>query len=188
MSAYELFPMGTSVSLSFPFKRDVAYQIIRQGAENGVEQSRVRSPNPRRAWSAAVENMPKTERDALVAFFSARQAAAESFLLDDPREPDITAEAVGTGDGSVTAFPLARRYVDSSTCKVYLGGVLQVSGYTLADDDGIVTFATPPGVGVAVTADYRRRFRVRFAADTLTLTEKAYCIYNGELGFVEVLP
>lgn len=37
---------------------------------------------------------------------------------------------------------------------IYLDGVEQGSGYTVDFDDGTVTFATAPGVGVEVTADY----------------------------------
>ena len=68
----------------------------------------------------------------------------------------VVGEEVGVGDGSAAAFQLgqdANVLVESVAVK--LDGVEQERGaaYTV-DESGLVTFATPPAAGTAVTADY----------------------------------
>ncbi len=56
---------------------------------------------------------------------------------------------------SPTVFSAAYgNWSQSPPAVIYLDGVEQVSGYTVDFDDGTVTFATAPGVGVEVSADY----------------------------------
>ena len=72
----------------------------------------------------------------------------------------VVAENIGTGDTSTTEFTTTNPGVGEIT-KVTLAGVPQVLGddYTVSDTNNAslsakVTFASPPGSGVAIAADY----------------------------------
>lgn len=75
------------------------------------------------------------------------------FKFKDTWDHAVTAEAVGTGDGSRTIFYLDQKYIDSSSLVVKLDGT-PTSAYTLSNEEGKITFTTAPGAGVAITADY----------------------------------
>jgi uncharacterized protein (TIGR02217 family) len=51
-----------------------------------------------------------------------------------------------------------------------LGGAEQLSAWSVNATTGIVTFAAPPGVGVAVTAGFEFDTPVRFDSDALDVT------------------
>jgi uncharacterized protein (TIGR02217 family) len=51
-----------------------------------------------------------------------------------------------------------------------LGGVEQLSGWTVDTTTGIVSFTSAPGSGVAVTAGFEFDVPVRFDSDTLDVT------------------
>ncbi len=67
----------------------------------------------------------------------------------------------GTGTGATATASLNPR--------IYLGGTLQSSGYTIGQT-GIVSFSSAPGSGIAVTADAAFFWRVRFQEDSLELS------------------
>jgi hypothetical protein len=83
---------------------------------------------------------------------------------------DITAEDVGTGDASETEFELDYQAMDYKET-IKLDGVAKVRGtdYTVDYTGGTggvtkITFTTPPGASVAITADYTRA--IEFAASS----------------------
>ena len=47
---------------------------------------------------------------SLAGFFLALQGAFGAFLFDDPSDDTVTGQAIGTGNASQTAFPLARSF------------------------------------------------------------------------------
>jgi hypothetical protein len=57
-----------------------------------------------------------------------------------------------TGDGSSTGFAFPFRIFAATDLEVFLGDVLQTTGYSVTggDPSGTVNFATAPGAGVAV--------------------------------------
>lgn len=65
----------------------------------------------------------------------------------------VTGEAVGTGDTSTVLFSLAHHTIQAGSLTVYLDGVVTTE-YTADLAEGEITFATAPGTGVAITADY----------------------------------
>jgi uncharacterized protein (TIGR02217 family) len=135
----------------------------------------------------------QAQMSALLAFFHNHCGRAIGFLYKDPDDsmvPTLDAAgattsdgilgATGLGDGTTTAFQMHKRYVVGSVTKtrkitrpkngtitIYLGGVLQTTGFTIVYTTGIVTFAAAPGNGVAVA--WRGDFYVpcRFDSDTL---------------------
>ena len=68
-------------------------------------------------------------------------------------DDSITAEAVGTGDGTEDTFYLDCIPVKAASETIKLNGVT-TAAYTLDDASGEIVFTSPPGLGVAITADY----------------------------------
>ena len=129
---------------------------------------------------------------AVVAFFEARNGRLHGFRFKDwgdhksckPSEtPTAADQLIGTGDGTRTAFQLVKRYASGAqtwvrtitkpvagTISIALGGVSQPSGWTVDPATGTVTFAAPPGNGVAVRAGFEFDVPVRFDSDALDVT------------------
>ena len=102
-------------------------------------------------------------------FYLARGAQFDDFLLN---ESDLTGrledsvysgQPIGIGDGATRSFQIVRNFGGfleavqnpmNQTAAIYLNGVSKVQGsdYTIAN--GVVTFTTPPGPGVSITADF----------------------------------
>ena len=62
---------------------------------------------------------------------------------------------------------------------IYFNGVLQSpAGYTVDDENGKVTFTTPPPAGQSITTDFTYRFRVRFADDTAEFENFMYQLWQ----------
>ena len=115
------------------------------------------------------------ELRTLVGFFLSQYGAQQSFLFDDPTDDSITAQSIGTGDGATTSFQLVRTMngfaepisAPNVVSAVYLNGVVDSpANYSVNAASGVVTFTSPPGGGVAITADFSYYFRVRFADDS----------------------
>lgn len=70
----------------------------------------------------------------------------------------VTAEAVGTGDGTAVEFALDHTHVVTGTAVIKVDGVTQTitTDYTIDLETGVVTFTAEhvPANGLAVTADY----------------------------------
>lgn len=99
-----------------------------------------------------------------LAFVEARLGRYDPFLYSPwtQRYRTVTLEAVGTGDGSTTAFALDSRYIDAASLLVYKAGVLQTltTHYTFSGNNTapLVTFLSAPTGGQAITATYDRYF------------------------------
>lgn len=78
--------------------------------------------------------------------------AVGAFYMAADSGTDVTAEAVGTGDGNETAFALDHGNVDA--VKVYLDGTEQDPGAFTVTPAGAITFATAPDADAVITADY----------------------------------
>ncbi len=129
---------------------------------------------------------------AVIAFFEARGGRLHSFRFKDwadyksclPSEtPAASDQAIGTGDGTTTAFQLRKAYRSGdqtwwrpvtrprpATVRVALDGVPQASGWSVAGGSGIVSFDTAPDDGVAITAGFEFDVPVRFDTDRLDVT------------------
>jgi hypothetical protein len=78
----------------------------------------------------------------------AGEAIAKVYLVTP-----ISGEAVGTGDGSKTAFNLAHYPVKPGSLTIKLGSTV-TTDYSVDLETGVLTFNSAPGSGVAITADY----------------------------------
>jgi uncharacterized protein (TIGR02217 family) len=127
------------------------------------------------------------ELRTLAGFFLQQQGTFRPFLFDDPTDNRITDELLGTGNGSMLAFQLVRSmggFAEPITAPnvvsaIRLNGVRQEQAvYTVDDESGLVTFATPPPAGQVIAADFTYRFRVRFAEDSAEFENFMYQLWQ----------
>lgn len=147
-------------------------------------------------WSGArlrfnVATGVRTEADyeTILKFFYGRAGRARAFRFQDWSDykscainatPAHGDQVLGVGDGAKQFFQLHKSYVSgpvtyvrkitrpvSGSVKVGLGGINQTSGWTVNLDTGLITFATPPAAGVAVSAGFLFDVPARFDIDRL---------------------
>lgn len=122
----------------------------------------------------------------LLAFFEAREGRLYGFRFKDFADfkscalnvnPAATDQAIGTGDGVTAAFQLVKTYGGvarditkpvSDTVRVAVDGV--EVGFVVDETTGIVTLASAPAAGKAVTAGFEFDTPVRFDSERIDLT------------------
>jgi uncharacterized protein (TIGR02217 family) len=98
-------------------------------------------------------------------------------------EPTPTDEPIGTGDGTVTSFPLTKSYSEgevrritrpvAGSVRVAVDGVEVASGWSL-DPSGTVSFDAAPEAGQTVSAGFLFDVPVRFAEDRLEVNRATF--------------
>jgi len=158
---------------------------------SGHEERNTNWADSRREWNLGYGLTEAADLHALIAFFEDRRGRLHGFrfrdFTDDRSSATGTAvsptdQAIGTGDGAITDFQLVKAYGSATpwtrtiakpvagTVRVALDGVEQTDGWGVSTKTGIVSFATPPAVGVAVTAGFMFDTPVRFDTDSLDMT------------------
>ena len=159
---------------------------------SGDEERNASWANSRRRYDVAYGIRRADDLAAVVAFFEARNGRLHGFRFKDWGDhksclpsgtPATSDQVIATGDGATTAFKLVKRYASGSqtwvraitkpvagTVRIALGGVEQASGWSVDTTNGVITFATAPGSGVAVTAGFEFDVPVRFDTDVLDVT------------------
>lgn len=128
--------------------------------------------------SSAFSGLGAQSLQGLMGLFLQMQGRFGTFLYTDPTDNSVAAQALGVGDGSTTIFAFARTlggFLEPvgwvvSVSNVYLNGVNQASGWTLTAPNTL-TFASAPGLGVAITASFTYAFQCRFDDDNLDFEE-----------------
>lgn len=164
---------------------------------SGHEKRNARQAHSRRRFDAASGIRSLDDLDAVVAFFEARRGELVAFRFRDPLdwksgsarvEPTPQDQAIGTGDGEATGFQLVKRYGEGAAAyvrpirlpvaesvSVAVDGVaLPASDFSVDPLGGIVTLATPPATGAAVTAGFAFDIKARFATPSLTVSVSAF--------------
>ncbi len=114
----------------------------------------------------------------MMGFFLQLQGQFGTFLYVDPDDNAVTGQAFATGDGATTSFTMMRSlggFLEpvgwvTTLSNVYLNGVHQSSGYSLTTPNTL-TFGSPPGSGVVVSADFSYAFHCRFLDDQMDFEE-----------------
>ena len=121
------------------------------------------------------DNNLGTEADTLLGFVLTVGGMLQSFLYNDATDNAVTAQTLGTGNGTTTAFQLIRTigaggfgYIEpvhnvNAITGIYLNGVL-TTAYTV-NSTGLVTFTAAPASGVAITWTGTYYYRVRLLQD-----------------------
>lgn len=147
-------------------------------------------------WSGArlrfnVARAVKTvaQYESLLKFFRGRAGRARAFRFPDwsdfkscdiAKEVSATDQILGTGDGATQFFQLQKSYPAgpvthvrmisrprSGTVVVALGGIVQANGWSVDNDNGLITFDVSPPVGIVVSAGYEFDVPARFDIDRL---------------------
>jgi uncharacterized protein (TIGR02217 family) len=159
---------------------------------SGEEERNASWANSRRRYDVAYGIRRADDLAAVVAFFEARNGRLHGFRFKDwgdyksalPSAAISPADQeIGTGNGSLTEFALLKRYSSGAqswtraiakpvagSVRVALGGVEQMSGWTVDTTTGVVTFDTAPEAGIAITAGFSFDVPVRFDTDALDVT------------------
>jgi len=138
------------------------------------------------------------EVQQIAAFFNARSGSFDTWLYSDPDDKTATAQLFGTGNGTATAFQLARSYGGytepvfdlNGAPAIFKAGVLQTVGthYTVSAT-GLVTFVAAPANGAALTWTGNYYWRCRFLQDALELNQFLRALWELKtLEFVTVKP
>jgi len=176
---------------AFGLKEDIEFSTLIFQADSGREKRRSKWSKPIRTLDTWLENENDAAVNLIWEFFKARKGKFDTFWVKFPTSFKVIGEAVGAGDGEQTVFNLDFFPVDTATVKVYLNGILQVSGYTISNDltneIAKITFSMAPGEGVVITADCEYYIQVRFDDDKLSRELVQYKLYNTTLKFKEVL-
>ena len=107
----------------------------------------------------------------LLGFVLQCQGQYGTFVFVDPTDDGVLAQPLGQGDGTTTSFTLTRTVAGftepvswaTGVAVVYLGGT-PATGWSLTSPN-VLTFATPPASGTAVTVDFAYGFLCRFLDD-----------------------
>lgn len=188
------FPASLSFgSVGGPERRTEIVALV-----NGHEERNTPWAHSRRRYDAGLGLRSLEDVEALVAFFEARQGQMFGFRWKDwsdfkscaaSRAVGHEDQPIGTGDGRVTAFALAKTYRSGEvayvrpiakpvlgTVRVAVGGDPKVEGleFTVDVAGGIVTFADPPEPGAAVTAGFEFDVPVRFDTDRIATSVASF--------------
>ncbi len=144
------------------------------------------------------------ELRTLMGFFMLCQGAFGTFLFRDPSDDQVTGQQIGVGNASATVFQLQRAMgatlpgggflepilAPNLVSTVYLDGITQSpASYSVDPNTGLVTFATPPGSGLVITADYSYYFRCRFVDDSYAFENFMFRLWQlKKLTFISVRP
>ena len=159
---------------------------------SGAEERNASWANSRRRYDVAYGIRRADDLAAVVAFFEARNSRLHGFRFKDWADfksclpsgnPGPTNQPIGTGNGSATLFQLTKRYTSGAqswtrtitkpvagTVTIALNGTPQASGWSVSTTTGLITFATAPAAGVAITAGFEFDVPVRFDTDALDVT------------------
>lgn len=185
--------------LTYPWVRSPKFQTRRQINVSGKEVRIADWQYPRYTWTLTYDALRQgtiigtySEYVTLRGFFEQMLGGWDSFLYTDPDDYSVTNQGVGVGNASTLAFQLSRGqggfaepvYAPnlSQPFNLYLNGVLQTTGYSVSqwgsNTPGVVTFVSPPGSGVVITATFQYYWPVRFDDDTLDFEKFMSNLWN----------
>lgn len=118
----------------------------------------------------------ETDQEAVYAMWRASRGGLYAFRFRDwdPKNNTLTDELIGTGDGADTTFQITQTHTVGSVSSVRnitrpvsaitvkLNDVVQMSGYSVNYDTGVITFSPAPGNGVTVKVSGLFDIPVRF--------------------------
>ncbi|MFN3970506.1 MAG: TIGR02217 family protein [Gemmobacter sp.] len=159
--------------------------------QNGFEERNTPWEHSRRRYDAGVGLRSLDDVEALIAFFEARRGQLFGFRWKDwadyrscgaRQEVSATDQVIGLGDGVRVAFGLVKTYRSGAqtyvrpikkpvpgTVRVAVAGTPKVEGLEFWVDPatGVITFSSPPDLGVQVTAGYEFDVPARFDTDRI---------------------
>lgn len=181
------FPTDISLRAAVAIER----RTIIASADSGAEERNTPWANSRRPFQAGYGVKSLNDIYDVVEFFEERRGRLYGFRYKDgldykSTKPESTVafnnQAIGVGDDAQTVFPLLKTYGGAhapwtryirkpvaGTVSVGINGIEQMSGWTVSTTTGEITFDTPPGDGLTITAGFEFDVPVRFDTDRLEI-------------------
>ena len=203
-----IFP--TLPGLAWSVTKTPTFQTRIQRAASGRESRALDYPYP--LWQFALvydflRDDPAAGYDelrTLLGFFMLCQGAFRPFLFEDPSDRRVIGQPIGVGNASTTVFQLQRAIgarlpgggflepisAPNVVSAVYFDGITQnPASYNVDPESGLVTFATAPGSGLIITADFTYYFRCRFTDDSYEFENFMYRLWQlKKMTFISVRP
>lgn len=203
-----VFP--TLPGLAWSVAKAPTFQTRIQRAVSGRELRALDYPYPLWQFSlvfALLRDDPAAGFDelrTLMGFYLSCQGAYGTFLFQDPSDYRVAGQYIGTGDSNQAVFQLQRTMgtalpdggfaepmvAPNLVSAVYFDGIVQSpSGYNVDAAAGLLTFATPPGTGLVISADFSYWFRCRFVDDSYGFENFMHRLWTlKKLTFISVRP
>ena len=174
--------------LGFPIKRSPLFKTVSQEAVSGKDYRLSFWSYPRYKFEVPVDMLRTaasfSEWQAFEGFFKSCAGSAIPFHWNDVNDDSVTAQPLGTGNGTITQFAFVRTLggfaepiqdVTAASVQIYINGTLQTSGYTLLTDPqwGLVyavNFTTAPASGALITGTFTYNWPCRFDNDQADLS------------------
>jgi len=185
--------------LSWSRFRSPVWETQRETSDSGREFTWVKWTTPKWQYKLVYEllraGQGRTELQTMMGFFNQMYGDGDTWLYDDPDDNTATAQEFGVGDATTLAFQLVRTFGGFSepvfelngAPTVYVNGV--VTSVTVSTHTGIVTFATPPAAGAALTWTGQFYLRCRFLKSSLEFEQFMYQFWTLKtLEFITVKP
>ena len=195
--AFHNVQFPTDISYDSAGGPEFSTEVIELGS--GFEQRNQNWTYPRERWNVAYGIKSEPQLTLLIAFFYARRGRAYGFRFKNHDDYYVVEQEIGIGDGSTDEFQLIKTYqsggysIDrkiskpvSGTVAIYIDSVEQVSGWSVDNDTGLVTFGTPPDSGEVITADFEFDVPVRFDTDYLPNNLATYKARAANVPLVEL--
>ncbi|TNE36267.1 MAG: TIGR02217 family protein [Alphaproteobacteria bacterium] len=180
MSFHEIrFPTRISYGASGGPRFSTTVQIL----NSGFEQRNINWAEARREYSFDISPSRGEDWAAVLAFFHARYGRAYGFRLKDFSDFEMAQQQIGTGDGATTEFQIFKRYVDvgeiapaydrplkkivADTALVWVDGTSLLSGWSVDETTGLLTFDTAPESDVEISVSCEFDVPVRFDTDLM---------------------
>lgn len=124
-------------------------------------------------------NVAFQELQQLVGFFNSRGGSFDTFLYSDPNENTVTAQVVGVTVSGQAKYRLVKNLggfaepigAVNGTPTIYLNGGAQSASLYTIDDNGYITFNTPPTAGQTLSWTGAFYYRVVFQKDEMDFEE-----------------
>lgn len=160
-------------NISYGARGGPLYSTTVLGTASKHEKRNINWSQPLGEWDLThgmrLRSSAQAHRDLrrLIAFFHVVRGRAFAFRFKDWADFQGSGEPLGTGDGVATVYPLIKREQVAThafdrviakpvhgTVRVHADGSEMASGWSVDVTTGLVTFASPPGQDVELTADF----------------------------------
>ena len=164
--------------LAVGFSGGPVWETSRVEAISGFSQRNQLRSRPVHEYRYSSAETDRANLLAIKDFHTSVRGSKSTWLLKDWTDYTTTNELLGTGDAAETDYqlivttgtanPYARtiQYTKAGTLNVYVDGVLQtITTHYTVSATSLITFVTPPGSGLDVTADFEWYVPVSFRQD-----------------------
>jgi uncharacterized protein (TIGR02217 family) len=130
---------------------------------------------PRYEWDLSMAAKVGRARAEFDDWFLVMRGQEHTFPLRDPADYTVPRQRIATGDGATKTFQLVKTHTVGATAfdreiqtpvtssvRVWVNGVEQLSGWSVSRTTGIVTFTAAPADGAVIEATCAFDMRVRF--------------------------